>query len=93
MMFSLHQLQGALAVVGGALHGWAHGNVYNMGDQMEVDNFFTPVTGKVHVFRLHGNPDNMEPYMTIKHKVTDTLGPILKKLGTQYSPVRSKYYI
>ena len=47
--------------------------------------------GKVHIFRVHGNPDTMEPYMTIKHKVTNTLRPILNKLGTQYSPVRSKY--
>jgi hypothetical protein len=33
------------------------------------------ITGKVHVFKLHGNPDTMEPYMAFKHKVTNTLGP------------------
>ena len=49
-----------------------------------------PISGKVHVFRLHGNPDAMEPYTVIKVKVTDTLGPVLEKLGAQFSPVRSE---
>ena len=30
--------------------------------------------------------------MTLKHKVTDTLRPVLKKLGAQYSPVVSSKY-
>ena len=61
-----------------------------MADDVEAMDFTKPVTGKVNVFRLHGNPENMEPYMTVKTKVTNTLGPILKKLGAQYSPVQSK---
>ena len=61
-----------------------------MADNMEVMDFAKPVTGKVNVFRLHGNPENMEPNLTVKTKVTNTLGPILEKLGAQYSPVRSK---
>ena len=64
-----------------------------MGDDLEPIDFTKPVTGKVNVFRLHGNPENMEPYLTVKTKVTKTLGPILKKLGSQYSPVRSKLQI
>ena len=48
------------------------------------------ITGKVHIFKLHGNSNTIEPYMAFKHKVTDTLRPVLNKLGTQYSPVHSK---
>ena len=89
--FSRDSLQGASSVTGGVLRGRAQGNVYNMADKIKADDFVTKdVTGKVHIFRLHGNPENMEPYMTVKTKVTNTLGPILKKLGAQYSPIRSK---
>lgn len=52
--------------------------------------FIYLIPGKVHVFRLHGNPDAMEPFTMIKVKVTDTLGPILEKLGVDFSPVRSE---
>jgi hypothetical protein len=45
------------------------------------------------VFQSHGNPDASEPYMTLSHHVTPTLGPVLKKLGNQYSPVSSKSLI
>jgi len=78
-------------VTRGVLRGQAQGNVYNMADKIKADDFVTKdVTGKVHIFRLHGNPENMEPYMTVKTKVTNTLGPILKKLRAQYSPIQSK---
>jgi hypothetical protein len=56
----------------------------------DCEIFIYPFSGKVHVFRLHGNPDAMEPYTMIKVKVTDTLGPVLEKLGEQFSPVRSE---
>ena len=52
--------------------------------------FIYPFSGKVHIFRLHSNPDAMEPYTMIKVKVTDTLGPVPEKLGEQFSPVRSE---
>ena len=61
-----------------------------MADHMEAMDFAKPVTSRVHVFRLHGNPENMEPYWMVKTEVTNTLGPILEKLRVQYSPVRSK---
>ena len=89
-VFSRHDLQGASSVTGGVLRGRAQGNVYNMADHMEATDFAKRVTGRVHVFRLHGNPENMEPYLMVKTEVTNTLGPILEKLGVQYSPVRSK---
>jgi hypothetical protein len=90
--FSRDSLQGASSVTGGVLRGRAQGNVYNMADKIKADDFVTKdVKGKVHIFRLHGNPENMEPYMTVKTKVTKTLGPVLKKLGAQYSPIRSKF--
>jgi hypothetical protein len=52
--------------------------------------FTYPIPGKVHVYRLHGNPDAMEPYTMIKVKVMDTLGPVLEKLREQFSPVQSE---
>ena len=46
--FSQFELQGASSVTGGVLHGWAQGNVYNIGDDMEVDHFFAkPATSKI----------------------------------------------
>lgn len=61
-----------------------------MADHMKAMNFAKLVTGRVHVFRLYGNPENMEPYLMVKTEVTNILGPILEKLGVQYSPVQSK---
>ena len=80
-------------MTGGFLRGQAHGNVYNFGDQMDVNQQLGCVMGKVHVYTTHGNPDNLSPYMSLKHEVTTCLAPVLKKLGKQYSPVKSKYII
>ena len=103
-----HDLQGASCTVGGVLHGQAHGNVYNMADNIKTEDpfikpiigvfflvldcrlFIYPIPGKVHIFRLHGNPDAMEPFTMIKVKVMDTLGPVLEKLGDQFSLVQSE---
>jgi len=75
----------------GILCGRAQGNVYNIADAMPDDAIFTgPVKGNVHIYNMHGNPDSMEPYMLVKHDVTPNIGPVLKKLAAQYSPVCSK---
>jgi len=87
-------LQGASRMTGGILRGRAQGNVYNIADAMPDDAIFTgPVKGNVHIYNVHGNPDSMEPYMLVKHDVTPNIGPVLKKLAAQYSPVRSKLLI
>jgi hypothetical protein len=80
-------------MTGGILRGRAQGNVYNIADSMEVTTFKGPVKGNVHVYNKHGNPDSMEPYMLVKHDVTPSIGPVLKKLAAQYSPVRSMFSI
>ncbi|KAF8229151.1 hypothetical protein L208DRAFT_1288055, partial [Tricholoma matsutake] len=87
---SRHELQGASRITGGILRGHAQGNVYNIADRIEYEGDISPTTGKVFVFWSHGNPDTSEPYMTLSHHVTPTLGPVLKKLGIQYSPVSKK---
>lgn len=91
------QLQGASCTMGGILRNWAVGNVYNLADEMEIDGGFEdsqicPV-GKVHVYTTHCNLSDSKPYLLLKHPVTKSLTPVLKKLGIQYSPVKSKCYI
>jgi hypothetical protein len=82
-------LQGASRMTGGIFRGRALGNNYNMADSMDFDHRRSKVVGKVHVYNTHGNPDDLEPYLSLKHEVTQTLAPVLKKLGNQYSPVKS----
>lgn len=85
------RLQGASRMTGGILRGRALGNVYNFGDRMDVDSQHGKIMGKVHIYTTHGNPDDSNPYMMLKHEVTNRLGPILKKLGNSYSPVKSAF--
>ena len=87
------RLQGASRTTGGFVRGRAHGNVYNFGDSMNVNQQLGRVKGKVHVYTEHGNPDNVDPFMSLRHEVTPSLGTVLKKLGKQYSPVKSQYII
>jgi hypothetical protein len=47
---------------------------------MDVDTQQGKIMGRVHVYTTHGNPDDSNPYMMLKHEVTNHLGPILKKL-------------
>lgn len=86
-------LQGASRITGGFIRGRAHGNVYNLADPIDFDQRLGRVMGKVHVYTSHGNPNNSDPYMSLKHEVTTSLAPVLKKLGNQYSPVKSKHII
>ena len=84
-------LQGASRTTGGILHGRALGNVYNLADNTDFDQQPGRIMGKVHIYTNHGNPDDSHPHMSLKHEVTGTLAPVLEKLGTQYSPVKSMY--
>ncbi len=58
---------------------------------MDVNSQQGKMMGKVHIYTTHGNPDDSNPYMMLKHEVTNHLGPILKKLGNSYSPVKSVF--
>jgi hypothetical protein len=89
LMASPPRLQGASRTTGGILRGRALGNVYNFADHTDVVAQQGKVIGKVHVYTTHGNPDESKPYMMLKHEVTHRLTPILKKLGNQYSPIKS----
>ena len=52
-MASRHDLQGASCTVGGVLRGRAHGNVYNMADDIETeDPFIKPIIGVFFGFGL-----------------------------------------
>ncbi|KAF8221490.1 hypothetical protein L208DRAFT_1531908 [Tricholoma matsutake] len=84
--------RGESCTTGGILCGHALGNVYNFGDHMDVDDWQGKVVGKVHVYTMHGNPNESKPYMVLKHEVTNHLTPILKKLGNLYSPVKSTLF-
>jgi hypothetical protein len=84
-------LQGASHTTGGILRGRALGNVYNLADEISFDQQPGPVMGKVHIYTSLENPGDSNPHMSLKHEVTGTLAPVLEKLGTQYSPVKSMY--
>ena len=84
-------LHGASRTTGGILRGRAIGNVFNFGDHMDVDHQNTKVVGTVHIYTMHGNPEELKPYMMLKHEVTNCIAPILKKLGNSYSPVKSLF--
>jgi hypothetical protein len=64
---------GASCMTGGILCGNALGNVYNFGDCMDMDTKPGKVIGKGHVYTTHGNPEDLKPYMVLKHEVTNCL--------------------
>jgi hypothetical protein len=80
-------------MMGGILRSRALGNVYNLADEMDIvlDSDQICPAGKVHVYTTHCDPSDSKPYLLLKHPVTKTLAPVLKKLGVQYSPVKSKH--
>jgi len=85
-------LHGASRTTGGLLRGRALGNVFNFGDHMNVDHQISKVVGTVHIYTTHGDPELLKPYMMLKHEVTNGIAPILKKLGSSYSPVKSLFF-
>lgn len=86
------ELAGASRVTGGIIRGRAYGNVFNHADA-EMMFRSEPRMGKIHIYTKHVDPTLTKPNMVLKHKVTPKLKPILKTLGRQYSPVRSKLFI
>lgn len=98
MMASPHaspsrDLQGASRVTGGSSRGHAQGNVFNFADSDNLQDFRYPALkardGHVRIFTSR---HTVKPTMTLKHKVTTDLGPVLEALAERYSPVRSKYH-
>src|ERR1700689_325990 len=85
------RLQGASRTTGGILRGRPLGNVFNFGDHMKVDHQNSKVVGSVHIYTTHGNPEELTPYMMLKHEVTNHIAPILKKLRNSYSPFKSLF--
>ena len=85
---NLFLLQGASRTTGGIICGRAHGNVYNFADGVDFEQQPGLVMGRVHVYTGH---KDSHPEMTMKHKVTRTLAPVLQNLAMKYSPVKSVY--
>lgn len=84
--------QGSSRVTGGILRGRAMGNVLNQSDAPDilVDEVI-PSKGLVRLYSdLSHQPFSHKPTITMKTETKPTLGPILQKLGRNYSPVRSK---
>lgn len=88
---SPENLQGASRTTGGVFRGRALGNVFNHADAFgSMANEHMDRKGTVQVYASH---TDLKPLMTMKHKVTTTLGPILHSLSRRYSPVSSKFNI
>ena len=88
----VNSLQGASRVSGGIVRGQALGNKLNHADLELLNQPALPNTkGTVNVYTsitsVRGDPIAMKPSMTIQIPVNSTLGPILSKLGSLYSPV------
>jgi hypothetical protein len=58
---------------------------------MDINTKPGKVVDKVHVYTTHGNPEDLKPYMALKHEVTNHLAPILRKLVNSYLPVKSMF--
>jgi hypothetical protein len=87
------ELQGASRTMGGILRGHALGNVLNLADAdpFGPSSVMHNSKGTVFVYLSQngnrGNLNEMKPDMTVNTIVTDTLGPVLNKVGGLYSPI------
>jgi hypothetical protein len=88
------EYQGSSRTEGGLFRGRASGIAPNMadmdmemGDRDAVDEDLAPLMGRVHLFTTRD--PTAKPYLTMKHRVTPNLEPILLQLGINYSPVKS----
>ena len=87
------ELQGSSRTEGGLFRGQAAGIAPNIAD-MEMDDAtgdadedLASLMGRVHLFTTRD--PTAKPYLTMKHRVTPNLEPILTQLGINYSPIKS----
>ena len=84
-------------MVGGFAHGCALGNVFNLADANDMAlNDLGPTMGKVFLYFVNDDPGQLnlasvKPTGTIKCAVTPTVGPVLKAVARNFSPVRGEY--
>ena len=86
------ELRGSSRTEGGLFRGRAAGLAPNMadmetGDADAVNDELAPLMGCVHLFTSR-DPAAI-PYLTMMHRVTPNLEPVLTELGINYSPVKS----
>ena len=87
------ELQGSSRTEGGLFRGRAAGIAPNiadieMGDATgDADDDLASLMGRVHLFTTRD--PTAKPYLTMKHRVTPNLEPILTQLGINYSPIKS----
>jgi len=89
--------EGSSRTTGGIIRGRAIGNVYNHGDQYDFPKIetTTSVKGTVFIYSSPENPfklntQNLCPMTKTLVPLNTNLGPVLKKIAEDYSPIRSK---
>ena len=89
--------EGSSCTTGGIIRGHAIGNVYNHGDQYDFPKIetTTSVKGTVFIYSSPENPSklntqNLRPMTKTLVPLNTNLGPVLKKIAEDYSPIQSK---
>jgi hypothetical protein len=88
-------LHGSSRMTGGIFRNRALGNTLNIADFDPAVDVLHPMPGKVFVYSSNQDPANlsiqdMKPSAFIKHNVTSSIEPVLKKVAEKYSPIRSE---
>lgn len=87
---------GSSRMTGGIFCGNALGNALNTADFNDAaTDVLHPILGKVLVYSSNQDPANlsiqdMKPSAFIKHNVTPSIKPVLKKVAEKYSPIQSE---
>ena len=92
------RLYGSLRETGGIFRNRALGNTYNaadFNDVVDVVDVLHPIPEKVLVYSSSQDPSNlsiqtMKPSAFVKHDVTRSIQPVLRKVAEKYSPIRSE---
>ena len=94
-MHSPPRLYGSSRTTGGILRGNTLGNTMNTADFDDIVDVLHPISGKVLVYSSNQDPANlsiqtMKPSTFIKHNITSSIQPVLKKVAEKYSPIQSE---
>ena len=85
--------EGSSRVTGGILRGRAIGNVLNLPDADDLVEPAIPAKGTVKLFSdLALKPSQHKAIFTFSTRAESSLGPVLERLGRNYSPVRHNNY-